>query len=77
MRTHEAVQFEALILGKLSQDFVESVYSLSLEHSRASWSDTNTLIDTCHSLGNLGVWFHGLGHQGVSRVILPYILQKL
>ena len=28
-------------------------------------------------LGNLGLCFHGLGHQGVSRVILPYILQKL
>lgn len=28
----------------VTEDFSESVYSLSLEHSRASWSDTSTLL---------------------------------
>ena len=37
---------EILTFPMVTEDFVESVYSLSLEHSRASWSDTNTLIES-------------------------------
>ena len=64
-----------LTLGKLSQDFMESVYSLSLEHSRASWSDTNTLIATCHSLGNLGI--HVFMVWAIKVLVILRILQIL
>lgn len=37
---------EILTFPMVTEDFMESVYSLSLEHSRASWSDTNTLIES-------------------------------
>ncbi|CAJ1328837.1 unnamed protein product [Effrenium voratum] len=30
----------------ISEDFQDSVYSLSLEHSRSSWSDTSTLLES-------------------------------
>eukprot|EP00913_Durusdinium_trenchii_P002802 g2593.t1 len=34
---------EILTFPYVTDDFMESVYSITLEHSRASWSDTNTL----------------------------------
>lgn len=36
---------EIVTFPMVTEDFMDSVYSLSLEHSRASWSDTNTLIE--------------------------------
>lgn len=37
---------EIVTFPMVTEDFMDSVYSLSLEHSRASWSDTNTLIES-------------------------------